>query len=148
MSEIQASVEAIQEMAKRVSPAPVGFSDVTSAADIKARLDWGEPAFTIIDVRDRQSYNEQRIVGAIPAGLEEELNRVRQTLEPNRDIYVYGNSDDDAKRTASQLVESGFERVSIIKDGLSAWTAAGGLMEGCNAKSDEASPNLPNSDSE
>ncbi|MEO1297916.1 MAG: rhodanese-like domain-containing protein [Cyanobacteria bacterium J06636_16] len=144
MSEIQNAVDAVQEVAAEVSPAPVEFNNITSAADIKARLDWGEPAFTIIDIRDRQSYNEKRIAGAIPGASEEELSRVRQTLEKNRDIYIYGSSDNEAKRTALQLVESGFERVSIIAGGLSAWDTASGLTEGRDAAPDKLRPGFVN----
>ncbi len=144
MSEIQDAVDAVQEVAAEVSPAPVEFNNVTSAADVKARLDWGEPAFTMIDVRDRASYNEKRIAGAIPGASEEELSRVRQTLEADRDIYVYGGSDDEAKRVASQLSESGFGRVSVIEGGLSAWNAAGGLTEGRDADPDKVSPGFVN----
>lgn len=144
-SEVEAAVDAVQEVAAEISPAPVEFNSVTSATDVKARLDWGEPAFTIIDTRDRVSYNDRRIAGAIPAASEEELNRVRQTLETSRDIYVYGSSDNEAKQVASQLADGGFDRVSIIEGGLSAWDAAGGLTEGRDAAPDKLRPGFVNS---
>ena len=49
-----------------VTPVPTEFKPVTPPLDIKKRLDWGEPALTIIDVRDRTAYNQERIMGAIP----------------------------------------------------------------------------------
>jgi rhodanese-related sulfurtransferase len=32
---------------------------------LKKRLDWGEPALTIIDVRDREAFNTSHITGAV-----------------------------------------------------------------------------------
>ena len=94
MSGIINAVDAVQEVAAEMSPAPATFESVSSAADLKARLDWGEPALTIIDVRDRDSFNNERIMGAISMPIEELTDRVGQTLEINRDIYVYGASDE------------------------------------------------------
>lgn len=144
MSEAQNAIEAAQEIVTEVSPAPVEFKNVTPATDVKARLDWGESAFTIIDIRDRKIYNEQRIAGAIPAASDEDRSRVYQTLEKERDIYVYGHSDSDAKEAAQQLAEDGFKRVSIIEGGLAAWAAAGGLTEGRNATPDKMNPDFVN----
>lgn len=140
MSEIERAVDAVQEVVAEVSPAPVEFNKMTSATDVKARLDWGEPALTIIDIRDRESYNDRRIAGAIPGASEEELKRVRESLEAERDIYVYGNSDDDGKRVAADLEKAGFERVAVLKGGLSAWKSAGGLTEGRDTQSPKVSP--------
>jgi rhodanese-related sulfurtransferase len=38
---------------------------VADVNDLKTSLLWGQPAFTIIDVRDRSTYNHSRITGAI-----------------------------------------------------------------------------------
>jgi rhodanese-related sulfurtransferase len=38
---------------------------VADVNDLKTNLQWGQPAFTIIDVRDRSTYNHSRITGAI-----------------------------------------------------------------------------------
>ena len=142
MSEIQNAIDAVQEVAVEVSPAPVEFNRVTAAADIKARLDWGEPALTIIDLRDRQSFNAKRIMGAVHACADDEIRRVQQTLEVDRDIYLYGNSNEDAKRTAIQFDAAGFKRVAVIEGGLSAWEAIGGATEGRNAGPNPVSPNF------
>ncbi|MEO1094089.1 MAG: rhodanese-like domain-containing protein [Cyanobacteria bacterium J06638_28] len=140
MSEIQDAVDAVQEIAVEVSPAPVEFNRVTSATDVKARLDWGEPALTIIDIRDRQSFNEKRIMGAIQASSEEAMARVQQTLEADRDIYLYGASDAEAKQVAAQFDAAGFKRVAVLEGGLPAWDAIGGATEGRNAEPNEVSP--------
>ena len=124
------AVEATQEIVNEVSPAPVGFDRITSAQDLKARLDWGEPAFTIIDVRDRNSFNQQRIQGAIHYTPDQLVKRVQETLESNRDIYIYADEDGAAINAASQLDQAGFQKVAVLEGGLKAWRAASGAVEG------------------
>ena len=133
MSGIIDAVDAAQEIAAEVTPAPVTFDNVSSATDLKARLDWGEPALTIIDVRDRNSFNEERIMGAISVPMDELATRAAEILEMDRDIYVYGDSNQATEGAAIQMYEAGFERVAAIKGGLPAWKAIGGAVEGRNA---------------
>ncbi|NEP18428.1 MAG: rhodanese-like domain-containing protein [Leptolyngbya sp. SIO4C1] len=131
MTGITDAVDAVQEVAAEVTPVPATFDRVATAAEVKARLDWGEPALTIIDVRDRESFNNERIMGAVSMPLSELTDRIE--LESNRDIYVYGASESETAGAATQLEGAGFERVSAIEGGLSAWKAAGGPTEGRNA---------------
>ncbi|MGD1857806.1 MAG: rhodanese-like domain-containing protein [Leptolyngbyaceae cyanobacterium] len=132
MSGIIDAVDAVQEIAAEVSPAPATFENVASPIDLKSRLDWGEPALTIIDVRDRESFNNERIMGAISIPMDELTTRAAQLLEMDRDIYVYGNNNKDTEGAAIQMVEAGFERIAAIKGGLPAWKAIGGAVEGRN----------------
>jgi len=127
--------DAAQEITDEASPAPTPsqFERVASAEDVKARLDWGEPAFTIIDVRDRKSFNDERITGAIFVPPQEVVNQVSQMLETNRDIYIYGSSHEDTINAASQLDQAGFQRVSVLAGGIEAWKAVNGEVEGRNA---------------
>ena len=133
MSEINNAVDAVQELAAEATPTPVTFDRISSAKDIKARLDWGEPALTIIDVRDRESFNEERITGAISCPLSEFSEQMDSSLGMTRDIYLYGNSQDDAVQAAQQLDERGYKKVAVIQGGLSAWKAAKGPTEGRKA---------------
>ena len=133
MSEIINAIDATQEIVAEVSPAPLTFERQTSALDLKARLDWGEPAFTIIDVRDRESFNDKRIQGAIHCTADELVKRVQQTLEPNRDIYVYADEAGAAINAASRLDQAGYKKVAILEDGIRAWLAASGVVEGRQA---------------
>ena len=130
MSEIMNAVEATQEIVNEVSPAPQTFERFTAPEDLKARLDWGEPAFTIIDVRDRTQYNEQRIQGAIHYNPDELVERVQQTLELDRDIYIYADDEGAASIAAAKLDEAGFKKVAVLEGGLNAWQAASGVVEG------------------
>ncbi|MGF1457613.1 MAG: rhodanese-like domain-containing protein [Leptolyngbyaceae cyanobacterium] len=133
MSEIPNAVAAAQELANEVSPAPATFERKTTAEDLKARLDWGEPALTIIDVRDRESFNNQRIQGAIHYAEANLVEQVKQTLETERDIYIYADSESAASSAATKLDEAGFEKVAILQGGLQAWSAVSGPIEGRNA---------------
>ena len=133
MSGIIDAVEAIQEVAAEVSPAPVTFNSVAEASELKARLDWGEPALTIIDVRDRESFNNERIMGAISIPIEELTARAGQALEMERDIYVYGDTDEATSDAAVHLHKVGFVRIAAIKGGLSAWRGVNGAVEGRSA---------------
>lgn len=121
-----------KEKMPNITPTPPGFKEVSSAHDLKSRLEWGEPAFTVLDVRDRQTYNNGHIMGAMPMPPEE----LSQGIEPspslafNRDIYVYADSDDQTSQAANQLRNSGFSNVAELKGGLAAWKAIGGPTEG------------------
>ncbi|MEC4812913.1 MAG: rhodanese-like domain-containing protein [Scytonema sp. PMC 1069.18] len=97
---------------------------------LKSRLEWGEPAFTILDVRDRNTYNQGHIMGAMPMPIGELVDRAVPTLAKSRDIYVYGDSDEQTAEAARMLRSAGFEHVSELKGGLAAWKAVGGPTEG------------------
>lgn len=130
MSGINKGIDAAKQPAQEATPTPTKFEPVSSASDLKSRLDWGEPALTIIDVRDREAFNEERIMGAISLPSDEVVDRAPETLEPNRDIYVYGESDDLTSQAAMQLSDAGFKKVSALRGGLPAWKAIGGTTEG------------------
>ncbi|QIR35590.1 rhodanese-like domain-containing protein [Tolypothrix sp. PCC 7910] len=97
---------------------------------VKARLEWGEPAFTILDVRDRESYNEGHIMGAMPMPTDEVVERAASSLDKSRDIYVYGANEEEGAQAAQSLRSAGFMHVSQLKGGLGAWKAIGGPTEG------------------
>lgn len=71
-------------------------------------------------------------MGAIPMTIDELVDRVNQTLEQERDIYVYGTSDQQAIHAATELYQAGFENVAVLEGGLSAWKTANGPVEGRN----------------
>lgn len=102
----------------------------SSAKALKDRLDKGEPALTIIDVRDREAFNAQRIMGAVYYPPEDFIKRTTDTLDPRREIYVYGEDDKQTSEAASSLREAGFLSVSELTGGLSAWKAIDGSTEG------------------
>lgn len=109
---------------------PTHFKPQSSAQDLKARLDFGKPDLTIIDARDRHVYNAERISGAIPVPLHQLPSLIKSILEPERDIYVYGKTDQDTAHAAKKLRNAGFKRVAELKGGIEGWKAIGGPIEG------------------
>lgn len=97
--------------------------------DLKARLDWGEPALTIIDVRDRHQFNTSHILGAVPMPLHQLVESALASLELNRDIYIYGETDEESALAAAKLRAAGYINVSRIRGGLPAWKAVGFPIE-------------------
>ncbi|NJL84746.1 MAG: rhodanese-like domain-containing protein [Leptolyngbyaceae cyanobacterium SM1_1_3] len=127
------AVANVKETVTAPLPSPPPMQAESTASDLKQRLDWGEPGLTIIDVRDRAAYNKERITGAIPVPMSDLVSEVKSTLESNRDIYLYGESDEASGQAASMLSDAGFESVARIKGGLSAWKAISGPTEGQTA---------------
>jgi rhodanese-related sulfurtransferase len=97
--------------------------------DLKERLDWGEPALSIVDIRDRGEFNQSHITGAISIPASRLVSEASKYFEIDRDIYIYGNTDDEATAVAEQLKASGFSQVSILRGGVAAWKAAGFPIE-------------------
>ena len=130
MSEQKAEAKAISEIKEnvvdKVAPTPPDMTSKSSAQAMKERLQWGEPGLTIIDARDRESFLEERITGAM---LLSDMNK----LESNREIYVYGNTDSEAEEAANNLRQSGYEKVSQLQGGLAGWKAVQGPTEGRTA---------------
>lgn len=100
-----------------------------SANTVKNRLEWGEPAFTIIDVRDRQTYNNGHIMGAMSMTMDDLADNAA-SLAKTRDIYVYGATDEESSQAAQTLKAAGFENVSQLMGGLAGWKAIDGPTEG------------------
>ena len=105
-------------------PTPGAMQDKASVAALKERLDWGEPALTIIDVSDRNTFNASHIMGAIVMPLDELVSRARAALETNRDIYVYGQTEEQTAAAASQLRAAGYQNIAELMGGLAAWKRA------------------------
>lgn len=105
-------------------PVPCAMQDKASVAALKERLDWGEPALTIIDVREWNTFNASHIMGAIAMPLSELVACVRASLEIDRDIYVYGQTDEQTAKAASQLRAAGYQHIAELMGGLAAWKRA------------------------
>ncbi|MBE9210381.1 rhodanese-like domain-containing protein [Nostoc sp. LEGE 06077] len=102
----------------------------TDAHELKSRLEWGQPAFTIIDVRDRHSYNYAHISGAIQIPVDSLESRAKFSLHQERHIYVYGENDQQTTKAVEILRGAGFTEVAEIKGGFIAWKIVGGAIEG------------------
>ncbi|MDB9511023.1 rhodanese-like domain-containing protein [Kamptonema animale CS-326] len=113
-----------------ITPTPSRLKAQSSSHDLKSRLDWGEPGLTIIDVRDRESFNKSHITGALPMPMDELVERAKSSLEYNRDIYVYGESDEETAQAAAQLRAANFQNVAELRGGVPAWKAIDGPIDG------------------
>jgi rhodanese-related sulfurtransferase len=83
-----------------------------------------------LDVRDRSTYNQGHIMGAMPMPIDELTDRAEISLQKSRDIYVYGTDEGQTAQAAQRLRAAGFVHVSELKGGLGAWKAIGGPTEG------------------
>ena len=131
MADIENTILNAKDKLPNVTPTPPSQQMPQSSAQaLKQRLEWGEVAFTILDVRDRGAFNASRIMGAMAMPMEDMPQRALDSLEPRREIYVYGDSDEQSAQAANQLRGAGFESVSELRGGLAAWKAIGGPTEG------------------
>lgn len=106
-------------------PTPSAMQPQSRVQDLKSRLDWGEPALTIIDVRDRNAFNHEHITGAVSIPASALVSTVESNLEKERDIYIYGETDEETAASVETLREAGYTSVSELRGGLAAWKAVG-----------------------
>jgi rhodanese-related sulfurtransferase len=130
MSNIEDAIVEAKDRLPDITPTPPEFHTEATATELKARLQWGEPGLTILDVRNHDYYNECRIQGAINMPLTELPDMAQGQIQPERDIYVYGNTDEDTTQAVNLLHEAGFQKVAYLKGGLQAWVEIDGKIEG------------------
>ena len=130
---LQDSIKNTKEALPNITPTPPDLKTQSAPEDLKSRLEWGEPALTIVDVRDREDFNRAHIMGAMPMPIEELADRAKAGLQLERDIYVYGNSEEETSQAAVTLRQTGFRNVAELKGGLEGWKAIEGSTEGTEA---------------
>jgi len=130
---LEKGVEEAKELITKPLPKPPGLTEKSSANALKERLEWGEPALTILDVRDREAFNQERITGSVAMPMDVLVQTAKDSLEPVRDIYVYGETDQETAEAASTLRSEGFQSVAQLEGGLPGWKAIGGPTEGSQA---------------
>ncbi|WP_333307332.1 rhodanese-like domain-containing protein [Microcoleus sp. B7-D4] len=130
MKTIPDQISNIKEKLPDITPTPPGLKAQASSHDLKARLDWGEPGLTIIDARDFESFTKSHITGAVMMPMDELVERAQSSLEPIRDIYIYGENDQQTAEAANLLRTAGFQKVAELKGGIPAWKAIDGPMDG------------------
>jgi rhodanese-related sulfurtransferase len=106
---------------------------VADVRDLKSRLEWGRPAFTVIDTRDRLAYNQGHIIGAISVPLDQLEDCVLSTLHRERRIYIYGDNQAQSALAVRSLQLLGFKAIAVLNGGLQAWKTIGGAVEGTAA---------------
>lgn len=131
MSEVEKTILNAKEKLPNITPTPPSQQMPQSSAQaLKQRLEWGEVAFTILDVRDRTVFNQSHILGAMAMPIDEIVERAKSSLEPERDIYIYGETDEQSAEVAAKMREAGFKAISELRGGLAGWKAIGGPTEG------------------
>lgn len=139
MADISEQIESAKETITEPLPTPPALDEKRAEPkELLERLNWGEPALTILDVRDRKAFNQERITGSMLMSVDHLPQAAEEQLEHNRDIYLYGDSDESAAQAAQQLRQSGFENVAQINGGLGGWKKIGGPTEGVEAFSSPA----------
>lgn len=112
-----------------IIPTPPPLKAQSLVYELKTRLDWGDPALTIVDVRDRSEYNLSHILGAIPLPLDVLVDRALSSLELTRDIYIHGETDEETAVAADKLRQVGYQNISELRGGVAAWKAVGYPVE-------------------
>jgi rhodanese-related sulfurtransferase len=129
MANFRDIVEGVQDALGNLTPTPVILQEESTAYNLKTRLEWGEPALSVIDIREYEAFHRGHITGAMSMPLDE-LAEMKSTLEPKHDIYIYGDSDEQAHTAAQMLRSAGFEAVTHVMGGMDAWHEIGGPTEG------------------
>lgn len=130
MANIEDAITTAKDKLPDITPTPPAFHTQATAYELKSRLQWGEPGLTIVDVRDHAAFNECRILGALNMSMDTLVDVARTALLPKRDIYVYGNTEEETANAANQLREAGFTRVAELKGGIDAWREISGPLDG------------------
>ncbi|MFB8787677.1 MAG: rhodanese-like domain-containing protein [Potamolinea sp.] len=131
MSKIEDTILKAKDKLPEITPTPPSQQMPQSSAQaLKQRLEGGEPAFTILDVRDRITFNVSRIMGAMSMPIDELVEKATGSISPKREIYVYGEDDAQSADAATRLRQAGFNSVSELRGGLAGWKAIGGPTEG------------------
>lgn len=134
MTNLSDQIESAKETITDPLPTPPDMQgQQAEPQELLQRLNWGEPALTIIDTRDREAFNQERITGALPMSKEHLPDAVLPELEYSRDIYLYGDTAESTTEAANQLRQAGYQKVAEIRGGLSAWKDIGGPTEGVTA---------------
>ena len=102
-------------------PTPKPIKNKSRVSTLKKRLDWGELALTIIDARPRVLFELTHITGSISMPMNEPANLTLASLELDRDIYIYAETDEQTGVAANMLRQAGYQNVSELIGGLTAW---------------------------
>lgn len=111
-------------MFSKFIPIPGAIENQSSVNTLKKRLEWGKAALTIIDARPGVLFNITHIIGSISMPMDEPNDPTLTSLESNRDIYIYAETDKKTAVAANELRQAGYQHVSELIGGLRAWKKA------------------------
>ena len=130
MADLEDLIVMAKDKLPNITPVPPEFHANASTFELKSRLQWGEPGLTILDVRNHDAFNRSRIQGAMNMPLEELPGLAQASLQPQRDLYIYGGSEAETAEAVAMLREAGFQHVAHLQGGLQAWQEIEGQIEG------------------
>ena len=105
-------------------PIPGAIQDRSTVGTLFKRIERGEAALTIIDVRPKVFFDITHIMSSISMPTDEINDLTLSSLELNRDIYVYAETDRQTAIAAQNLRHLGYQKVSELIGGLRAWKKA------------------------
>lgn len=88
--------------------------------DLKKIVDGEKYQKTIIDVRDKQSFDNGHIKGAINIFLND-LEKSKDQISPSKQIFVYGEGEVPGFQAAVRLYDLHFMAIEALKGGLASW---------------------------
>lgn len=94
--------------------------------ELKGMLEENKP-LSILDLRDRDSFEHEHIEGALCVPLME-LSDAEQLLQKDREVVVYCDRSrcDICPAAAEELEKMGFRQVEILEEGFEEWKEKGG----------------------
>ncbi|MDX2240394.1 MAG: rhodanese-like domain-containing protein [Leptolyngbyaceae cyanobacterium bins.302] len=136
---VERAKDAFKDQASKLpvpTPPASVFHSKATAHELKSRLNWGEPNLTILDIRDREVFDDCHILGALNTPIDMLPDAADISLQHKRDIYLYGESNEQSQKAAEQLRQAGFQRVAELQGGLQSWMEIGGSIDGSQTQFD------------
>jgi rhodanese-related sulfurtransferase len=101
-----------------------------SLRELKTHIESGADDLLILDVREREQFQQGRVMGArlLPRG-QLELRVNSELPDPTRRILVYCELGQISTLATATLREMGFQRAIALDGGMRAWRDAGYPME-------------------
>ena len=117
-------------MFSKFIPIPGTIQNQSSVNTLKKCLEWGKADLNIIDARPRVLFNITHIIGSISMPMDEPNNLTLASLELSRDIYIYAETNEQTAVAANKLRQAGYQNISELIGGLTAWKKAKYPIEG------------------
>ena len=96
------------------------------SVDVKTFAKGLTPQVQLLDVRTPEEYQEEHLVNAKLANIndDETFEKVAATLNKEKPVYVYCHSGRRSAKAAKNLKEKGFKTVVNLDGGIEAWKEA------------------------
>ena len=117
-------------MFSKFIPIPGTIQNQSSVNTLKKCLEWGKADLNIIDARPRVLFNITHIIGSISMPMDEHNDLTLASLELSRDIYIYAETKEQTAVAANKLRQAGYQNISELIGGLTAWKKAKYPIEG------------------